>query len=336
MNASHLLSVLIASVLSAAVLAGCGGVPKDAVATVDGEAVEMESFEQWMTVAAKASGKRDARVSKRSREYKALRDKVIGQLVSQRWIEGEAKDLGISVTDAEVEKAFDRQRRLSFPKAADYEKWRKGSGQSQEDVLQRVRFDLLSGKLRDKVAKGDDKVTEQQTARYYRANKVRFTQPEQRDLNVVVTKSRKGAEQAKTALAGGASWKAAAERYSIDPATRSRGGELRGVVRGQQEPALGKAVFEASRGDLTGPVKTKLGYHVFEVKKIAKASRQTLEQARPAIAQLLASEGQRKRFDAFLEKFRAKWREKTECREGYVTADCSNGPKPTPTPNAAR
>jgi hypothetical protein len=40
-----------------------------------------------------------------------------------------------------------------------------------------------------------------------------------------------------------------------------------------------------------------------------------------------------KALDAFVKEFQEKWKERTECREGYVTQQCKNAPKPTPTPN---
>ena len=53
---------LCALAATAAVAAGCGGVPGNAVAEVDGTAIEKESFEHWMNVAAKTSGQPNAKV----------------------------------------------------------------------------------------------------------------------------------------------------------------------------------------------------------------------------------------------------------------------------------
>ena len=71
---------------------------------------------------------------------------------------------------------------------------------------------------------------------------------------------------------------------------------------------------------------------MFEVDKVTKASQQTLAQAKTTIKQVLASQNQQKALDTYVKDFRTKWKEKTECREGYVTQDCKNAPKPTPTP----
>jgi foldase protein PrsA len=365
-KAARLLLALCALAATAAVAAGCGGVPGNAVAEVDGNAIEKEQFNHWLTVAAKSSGQPGATVpdapefakciaQKRKttpkpakgqpkttdqqlkdqckQEYESLRDQVLQLLVSFQWIEGEAEEKGIKVTDAEVRKSFEQQKKQSFPKEADYKKFLKDSGQTEEDILQRVRLDLLSNKIRESVIKGKDKVSDAQIRDFYEKNKERFAQPERRDLRIVLTKRQAKARQAKAALQRGQSWNAIAKSYSIDEASKAQGGKLPAQAEGTLEKALDSAVFKARKGVVSGPVKTQFGFYVFEVEKIQKASQQTLEQAKETIRQTLQSQNQQKALDQFVKNFREKWKERTECREGYVTQDCKNAPKPTPTPS---
>ena len=196
----------------------------------------------------------------------------------------------------------------------------------------RVRLDQLSNKIREKVTKGKDAVTDAQIKAYYDKNKARFAQPERRDLRIVLTKTPAKAAQAKAAIAGGQSFAAVAKKFSIDQASKAQGGKLPAVAKGQQEKALDDAIFKAAKNKLTGPVKTQFGYYVFEVTKITPASQQTVDQAKETIKQLLASQNQQKSLDAFVKKFRAKWKSRTECKKDYTTQDCKNAPKPTPTP----
>jgi foldase protein PrsA len=267
-------------------------------------------------------------------EYNSLRDQVMQLLVSFEWIEGEAKAKGIKVSDKEVKASFDKQKKQAFPKDADFQKFLKDSGQTEGDILKRVRLDTLSNKIREKVTKGKDKVTDAQIAAYYNKNKQRFAQPERRDLRIVLTKNKAKAEQAKKAIQSGQSFKSVAKKYSIDQASKAQGGKLPAVAKGQQEKALDTAIFAAKKGQLTGPVKTQFGYYVFEVTKITEATQQTLDQAKATIKQTLASQNQQKSLDSFVKSFRKRWKAKTDCREGYRTQDCKNAPKATPTPTA--
>lgn len=268
-------------------------------------------------------------------EYEGLRDQVMQLLIQNEWISGEAEQQDVKISDAEVKKAFADQKKQSFPKESDYKEFLKTSGFTEEDVLFRVRLEQLSNKIREKVTKGKDKVTDAQIKAYYDKNKARFAQPERRDLRIVLTKEKGKADQAKAALADGQSWKTVASKYSIDQQTKKTGGQLPAVSEGQQEAALDKAIFGADKGKVTGPVKTQFGYYVFEVEKVTKASQQTLQQAQQTIKGILASEGQQKAMDTFIKDFQKEWKEKTKCQKGYVTQDCKNAPKPKTTTTAA-
>jgi parvulin-like peptidyl-prolyl isomerase len=367
MKAVRLVLALCAFAAIVAVGVGCGGVPGNAVAEVDGNSIDKDQFNHWMNVAAKTSGQPSATVpdapdfknciaQKRKtapkpakgqpkttdqqlkdqckQEYEALRDQVMQLLTSFQWIQGEAEEQGIKVTDAEVQKSFDEQKKQSFPKDADYKKFLKDYNQTEEDIKQRVKLDLLSNKIRDKIIKGKDKVTDAQIQDFYNKNKERFSQPERRDLRIVLTKGEAKAKEAKAALDSGQSWKAVAKKYSIDEASKAQGGKLPAQAEGTLEKSLDQAVFKAKKGQVTGPVKTQFGFYVFEVEKIQAASQQTLEQAKETIRQTLKSQNQQKALDKFVTDFQKKWKERTTCQKGFVTQVCK-GAKATPTPSAA-
>ncbi len=367
-NPVRLLLLLCALVATTAVAVGCGGVPGNAVAEVDGNAIDKEEFDHWTKVVALSSGQPNASVpdapgfvkcvaQKRKttpapakgqpkttdaqlkdqckQEYEAVRDQALQILVSFQWVEGEAEERGIKVSDAEVKKSFDEQVKQNFPKAAGFKKFLKDSGQTEADIIRRVELDLLSQKIRDEVVKGKDKVTDAQVKDFYDKNKERFAQPERRDLRIVLTKTEAKADQARAALESGESWKTVAKQYSIDDASKAQGGKLAAQAKGTLEKALDSAAFKAKKGELTGPVKTQFGYYVFEVTKITKASQQTLVQAKETISETLKSQNQQKALDTFVNDFRKKWKERTDCREDYVMQDCKNAPKATATPTQA-
>src|SRR3954465_1057041 len=352
-----------------ATFAACGGVPGNAVATVDGEAIGKQDFSHWMTVAAKSTGQANAAVpdpesgytkcvaAKRKatpapakgqpkvtdaqlktqckQEYDQLRNQVLQLLISFKWIQGEAESMSVKVSDAEVKKSFGEQKKQSFPKDADYKKFLSTSGQTEADILQRVKLDLLSNKIRDKVVKGKDTVSDKAIQDFYNKNKARFAQPEKRDLRVVLTKGKDDADKAKAALEGGDSWTTVAKKYSIDDTSKASGGKLPAQAKGTLDKELDDAVFSADKNKLVGPIKTQYGYYDFAVTDITEASQQTLAEAKDTIKQTLQSQQQQKALDTFVKDFTKRWKDKTECSEGYKTPDCKNGPKATPPPSVA-
>src|SRR3954463_15366618 len=368
----RLILALGAFFIAAIAVSACGGnnVPGNAVANVDGTLVTTQQFGHWLTVAAHsqnptggavsvpdaptfakcAAAKRksqpapakgqkpptDAQLKAQCKqEYDGLRDQVMQFLISAQWIQGEADDQGIKVSQADVNKRFAQTKKQSFPKEADFQKFLKQSGMTQSDILCRVKLDALSSKIRDKVTKGKSKVTDAQITTYYNKNKKRFAQPERRDLKIVLTKTLAQANAAKKALEAGQSWKVVAKKYSTDQSTKNTGGQLLAVTKGQQDRTFENAAFKAPKNKVLGPVKTQFGYYVFEVSKVTPASQQSLSQAKATIKQLLASQNQQKALNDFVKTFQKKWKDRTDCRKGYITQDCSNAPKPKKTASTA-
>jgi foldase protein PrsA len=344
--------------------AACGGVPGNAVVRVDDEVITKKTFDHWMNVAARSSQppgsnqpvvlpdapnftrciaekKKTAPAPARGQprptdqqfkqqckqEYDGLKEQVLQFLISAEWIQGEARDLGIKVSDKEVRREFDKQKRESFPQEREYQAFLQSSGMTQKDILLRVKLDRLSNKIRERITKDKSKVSNQQIQQYYDKNKQRFSQPERRDLSVVLTKTQAQANQALAQLRRGMPFAQVAKRFSIDEASKSQGGSLPGISRGQQEQALDTAVFRAQPNQLVGPVKTQFGFYVFRVTKVIPAAQQSLEQSKKTIQQLLSSQNQQKALDTFVKKFQKKWKGRTDCRKGFVVETCKNAPK---------
>ena len=362
------LPALGAFFVSAALLAACGGgIPGNAVATVDGTSITKDDFNHWLGIAARSSQQAPGQkavapvppdftaciAAKRAQlpkpakgqpkvsdtqikaqcqsEFDQLRDQVMQLLVSSQWIQQQAADLGIEASDADVQKQFQKTKKQAFPNEADYKKFLAQSGQSEADILFRVRVDYLSNKIRAKVTKGKDQVTDAQVAAYFNKNKSQYAQPEKRNINVILTKTKAQAEAAKAAVEGGQSWAAAAKRYSTDPQSKNSGGQLKGVTKGQQDRALDSAAFSAQKGQIGGPVKGSFGWYIYQVTKVTPGRQQTLAEVKPSVRQLLVSQGQQKALNTFVTDFQKRWKGKTDCREGYVVESCKNAPKPKAT-----
>ena len=353
-------------------LAACGGIPGDAVVSVDGTSITKDTFNHWMGVAAAssattsgskpvipeppnytaciASAKAAAKPTKGQaapteaalksqceQQYKSLQQEVLGFLISSEWVLGEAKSLGVKISDAEVKKNFEKIKDQQFPKAAEFEKFLKTSGQTVSDLLLRVKLNLLSSKIQQKVVKEKSKVTHAQIAKYFKENPKHFEVAEKRNLLIILTKTEADAKKAKQEVESGKSFESVAKRVSIDPTSKANGGKLTGVVKGQEEKALDTAIFAAKKNVLSGPVKTPFGYYVYEVQSITPGSQQTLKQAESSIKSQLTATQQQKALSTFVKEFKKKWTAKTECRSGYSVADCKGykAPKTTSTSSPA-
>jgi foldase protein PrsA len=357
----RILRTALPIVAAAALLSGCGAdVPPNGVAKIGDTVITKDQFNHWLDAAAHGSAAPGTKVTvpdppnftkcvanqakqpvpkgakkptktqlktQCKQQYDALKQQVMQFLISAEWIQQEAKKQGIKVSDKQVQKQFQDQKKQSFQKDADYKKFLQSSGMTEADLLFRVRLDVVSNEVRSKIIKGKDKVSDAQIKAYYDKNKERFAQPERRDLLVVLTRTKGKADAAKSAIEGGQKWSSVAKKFSIDEASKAQGGKLPGVAKGQQEKAFDDAIFEAKKGQTVGPIKTQFGYYVFQVTKVTEASQQTLAQTKETIRNLLKSENQQKALNKFVTDFRKEYKEKTNCGKGYVIPDCKNAPK---------
>jgi foldase protein PrsA len=347
--------------IGAAAIVACGSesVPSGSVAKVGDEEITQEEFDKWLktAVSGQAQGaaavvpdppqftkcvaakkkapvpkgqkqQSDAALKKQcEQEYDTLKREVMLFLIQAEWVEQEAEEQGVEVSDASVKKSFEDQKKQAFPTDKAYNEFIKTSGMTEEDILFRVKLNELQQKLTQKITEEASKVTDEDIEGYYEKNKRRFAQPERRDLRVVLTKTEAKAKQARDALDDGQPWKQVVKEYSIDEASKAQGGLLPAVAKGQQDKALDDAVFQAKKGELEGPVKTQFGWYVFEVDKVTPASQQSLEQSKDTIKNLLRSERQQKTLDEWIKDFREDYREQTECADDYRIEECSNAPK---------
>jgi foldase protein PrsA len=202
------------------------------------------------------------------------------------------------------------------------------------DLLLRVKYGMLTTKIQEKVTKEAKKsVDAAAVAKYYDEHKSQYGKPESRDLRIVLTKTEAEAKQAKQEIESGKSFASVAKSKSIDPTSKSTGGEIKGVVKGQEQKALSEAVFAAKQGVLGGPVKTPFGYYVYEVKAIHPSSQQALAQVKETVKSQLASTQQQTALTKFVKEFEKKWKSRTECRAGFVMQRCQQYKTPATTPS---
>jgi foldase protein PrsA len=346
--------------LSAIAISACGNdVPSGAVATVGDESISQQEFDRWFKTASAAQAQggqvaepdppdfekcvaakkklpqpqgqdkpSDSELKKQCKtEYETLRTQVMQFLIQAEWVQQEAEKQDVKVTDAQIKKSLEDQKKQAFPNEKAYKEYLKSSGLTEEDVLFRVELDQLQQKLTQKITQDAKKVTDQDIEEYYEKNKKRFAQPERRDLRVVLTKTEAKAQEAKRALEDGDSFKQVAKQYSIDEASKAQGGKLPAITKGQQEKAFDEAIFSSDKGELVGPVKTQFGWYVFEVDKITEASQQTLEESKETIRNLLRSQGQQEALDEWIKNFREDYKDDTSCADDFRIAECSNAPK---------
>jgi phosphatidylethanolamine-binding protein (PEBP) family uncharacterized protein len=158
------LSALALPVLALAALSGCGGgssgtassVPSspaaaaesasvsasDAVATVAGVPIAKAGYEHWLSVERKLGATGN------------VSHQALGFLITSEWVIGEASARHVTVSEAEVKRRFAQLVHQSFPKPGSMKAYLARSGETEADLLARIKVELLASHIGAQVTAG--------------------------------------------------------------------------------------------------------------------------------------------------------------------------------------
>jgi parvulin-like peptidyl-prolyl isomerase len=289
--------LLLAVVLFAA---GCGGggssVPADAVAKVGSDTITKEQFNFLFDGAKRTYKARKSAFPKAgTTAYKSLQDQAMQYLVQESELQQKADDLGVKITDADVNARLKGIKKQYFGGSEKkYQAQLKAQGLTEAQIKQDLYAQILSEKLYNKVT-ADVKVTDADIQKYYDQHKTDYQQASSRDVRHILVNNKTLADSIYAQLKGGADFATLAKKYSKDPGSASNGGKLT-VSKGQTVAPFDKVAFELKTNELSKPVHTQYGWHIIQALSAVKAATQTpLKDVKASIKTQL---GQTKKTDA--------------------------------------
>jgi parvulin-like peptidyl-prolyl isomerase len=322
------LALLVATV--ALFAAACGGgsdsVPTGAVAVVDGSEVSKADLDELLDQAKKGyEAQKQSFPKAGTPEYQTLQTQYVAYLVELEEFRQAATELGVEVTDADVDKVEEELIKDRFDgKRAEYEKALEAQGSTAAQYRKNaLAVSVLTNELYEAVTK-DVKVTEQEIIEYYGANQSQYgagsrdvrhilLAEKKKDGSVDFVASKAKADEIYEQLQGGADFAALAKAESQDPGSKNTGGKLT-ISRGQTVPEFEKVSFELDKGEVSKPVKTQYGYHVIEaLSEVRKAT--PLDEVRPAIRAQLRQDKRKE----FMQTWVADLKKKYEGKVSYAT-----------------
>jgi Raf kinase inhibitor-like YbhB/YbcL family protein len=120
----------------------------ETVATVDRTPIAKATFAHWLAVTTALSGSSSQGTGSSGQ---ALKDRVLGFLISSQWLLAEAAAEGISVSEAAVHKRLAEVQSKQFKKPAELQKYLAKSGETQADLLLRIKLELLESAISQRV-----------------------------------------------------------------------------------------------------------------------------------------------------------------------------------------
>ena len=260
-----------------------------------------------------------------------FKQRLLENLINQALIEQAAKQKGVTVSDADIQKQVD-QLKAGFKDSAQFDAALKSAGMTVDTLKVQIKNQLITQKLVESLA-SNSSVTDAEIKAYYDKNKAQFFQkPAKRAEHILFKPEDKAtAQKVLKELQAGGDFGALAKKYSIDTATSSKGGDL-GWPTSAYVPEFQAALDKLNKGQTSALVQTPYGWHIIRVTDTRAGVQQTLAQVKSQIQQLIVQQRRSDAYQTFVNDLRAK--AKIEIIAADLKAAAAKGSSSTATPTA--
>jgi parvulin-like peptidyl-prolyl isomerase len=254
----------------------------------------------------------------------ALYDDAIENLVISALLKTRARLQSITIDKALIDRqmqAFAKQ----YSSEEDFQKALVKQGLTESELRKNIEESMAAQKVLDLAVKDVPGATEEELMLFYNNNPKKFDMP-QRALasQILLRVDPKSTPEQKAEIKKyleeiraridikTLTFADAAQKYSQDPATSQKGGDVGVVVRDTEKSAedsdqsIEKAIFETSPGSISPVIETPQGYRIFQVREIKPAGKESFEEAKPTIQKYLDTAARQKALQKFVQGLREK------------------------------
>jgi len=336
--------LMLAALLAAGVATAEAKVLDRTVATVNAEAIMLSEFEKNASPILDQF-KKSAPPTEQTPEHIAdIKKRVLDQMVDDRLLIQEAKKKNIHISQLEVDDGV-KKVRSRFNSEDEFNKELGKEGMTNDEFRKHIQDQLATIKLIDQEVKaktpppGDDeikdlfntldaivkdkpipgshtpseleelkslaKAVERRFAERVRARHILVRVPpgaSQADKDAALKKIK----EAQSRLKKGDDFAELVKKYSDDPGSKDRGGDLGYFSHGDMVPPFDKAAFALDVGQTSDIVTTDFGYHIIQVQEKKAAAKMSLEEIKDDLKDYLFQQRGAKRFESFVKDLRSK------------------------------
>jgi parvulin-like peptidyl-prolyl isomerase len=327
---------MVALIMTAFMTAGvfaASEIGEKTLAVVNGEPVFASDFNNTLLPVLEQYKQSVPQAEQSDARINEIKDAVLNQKIEEVLLKQEVKKQKIKVSKKEIQEGMDQVKKR-FASEADFNAELKKENISASEFEKRLTDQLSTMKLVRQSVESKLKVpTLEQVKDFYDkvaikmkggetglskeddllaanvANYLKRASGEQVRLRQIFVNSPKTAsaeekkaassrvENIKKSLKNGEAFADAASKYSEDPVSKNRGGDLGIVVRGDLLPEIDKKVFSMTVGDYTKePVQTDTGYHFLRVEEKRASKEVAFDDVKNEIGELLYQSQARKAY----------------------------------------
>lgn len=284
-----LLRPVLLLAVGAVLLASCSGVPASAVATVNGAEISEDLFQRIVQAQMQSPDFQSLEGEQRTSQLIQVQRQIITQLIQFELVEQLADEVGVTVTEAEIDEAWEREVNLQGGEQELLDLL-DSIGLTVEDARRQLAANALFTKAQDavreqiEVDEADIEALYEQRAPWDRAR-----------ASHILVETEEEANEILDLLADGADFAELAQERSRDPGSAQNGGSLGFQPRGAFVPEFDDAVWSAEEGEIVGPVQTDFGFHIIRVEEFET---RTLDDVRDQLRDELVGQQFQQRFQS--------------------------------------
>ncbi len=251
--------------------------------------------------------------------------KLLDQMIGEKLLEKEIRDLGIEVTEAEVDTSIEDVRKQYNMDGEALEKALRNDGYTMTTYRQFMRRYLEKAKLVNLKVRSKVKLTDEELrAEYNRWANMESADPEVHARHIVVQIPKGAAAPAGQAVQAmieearkravslavearkpGVDFSELAKKKSEGPSA-AEGGDLGFFKRGTMLPEFDKAAFSLKDGEVSDPVRSQWGWHVIKVEERRASPPKPFEEVKDQLRERLL----RSQLDRYTDQYVRELREK--------------------------
>ncbi len=248
---------------------------------------------------------------------------VLDELIAIILLQQDAKAQGITASEQEVQQAV-AARKQNFPNEEAYKKALAQAGVTEAKLREQARDTIAVQKYVQTKLAPQATVSDQATKDFYEKNKAKMQMPERLHLRHILVlvdpkatpadreKAKQKAEGLLKRVQGGEDFAKLATEASEDPGSKSRGGDIGLVGKGQAAPAFEAAAFALKKtNELSQVVEVNYGYEIIQLLERMAPSTVPYEQVKGRIEQMLKQQQVQKLFQVRADQLRAKGKVET-------------------------
>ena len=298
--------MLLLAALAMPALLACGSKeppppPEIVVATVNGERIGLGEY-------AKALSKEAALASPQRRlkpeEEASLKEEVVSRLVEQRIMFQRARELSLTVSEAELQARITDMKKdygdggfdaLFVERGISYPEW-KG------ELRKRILLEKVIGvDVNEKI-----QVTDQEAEAYFNGNKRVYSAAGSRvHAAQIVVRDREVAEGILKRLKANEDFAKVARETSIGPEAAS-GGDLGFFERGVMPEAIDRQVFSLPVGQVSRVIQSPYGFHIFKVIERQEGGVRKFAEVRQRVSADVRKLKEAEAYERWIERLKAK------------------------------